>query len=1229
MYGGDDYDPSMNDEDEEITQEDAWAVISAYFEEKGLVRQQLDSFDEFIQNTMQEIVDESDDIIIRPESQHNPGRQSEFLELEMMGNLGSMGSRQNEVSVLLVWASVIALNMTIYKISFGQIYLSKPMMTESDGETATLFPKAARLRNLTYSAPLYVDVTKQVMKKGHDGEEVTENPETIPKVFIGKVPIMLRSSYCTLYQNSEKDLTELGECPYDQGGYFIINGSEKVLIAQEKMSTNHVYVFKKRQPNKYAYVGEVRSMAENQNRPPSSMFVRMLSRTSSKGGSSGQYVRATLPYIKQEIPIIIVFRALGFVADKDILEHICYDFSDTQMMELLRPSLEEAFVIQNQQVALDYIGKRGSTVGVTRDKRIKYAKEILQKEMLPHVGVGEYCETKKAYYFGYIIHRLLLCALGRRPEDDRDHYGNKRLDLAGPLLGGLFRMLFRKLTRDVKAYAQKCVDNGKDVNLQFAIKAKTITSGLKYSLATGNWGQANAAGTRAGVSQVLNRLTYSSTLSHLRRLNSPIGREGKLAKPRQLHNSHWGMMCPAETPEGQACGLVKNLALMVYITVGSAANPILEFLEEWSTENFEEISPAVIPQATKIFVNGCWVGIHRNPELLVKTLRQLRRQVDVNTEVGVIRDIRLKELRLYTDYGRCSRPLFIVEKQRLLIKKKDIRALQQRESPDDGGWHDLVAKGYIEYVDTEEEETTMISMTINDLVTARLKPEEAYSETYTHCEIHPSLILGVCASIIPFPDHNQSPRNTYQSAMGKQAMGIYVTNFQLRMVIVLLPYLQNAADTLAYVLYYPQKPLVTTRAMEHLHFRQLPAGINAIVAITCYSGYNQEDSVIMNQSSIDRGFFRSLFFRSYRDEEKKMGTLVKEEFGRPNRENTMGMRHGSYDKLDDDGLAPPGTRVSGEDVIIGKTTPIAQDDTQGQTSRYTRRDHSTSLRHSESGMVDQVLLTTNADGLRFVKVRMRSVRIPQIGDKFSSRHGQKGTVGMTYTQEDMPWTVEGITPDIIVNPHAIPSRMTIGQLIECIMGKVAAHMGKEGDATPFTDVTVDNISKALHKCGYQMRGFETMYNGHTGRKLSAMIFLGPTYYQRLKHMVDDKIHSRGRGPVQILTRQPAEGRSRDGGLRFGEMERDCMIAHGAAHFLKERLFDQSDAYRVHVCQICGLIAIANLKKNSFECRGCKNKTDIVQVHIPYACKLLFQELMAMAIAPRMLTKDIKPVKNKK
>eukprot|EP00898_Chlorokybus_atmophyticus_P001664 jgi/Chlat1/2499/Chrsp175S02370 len=1174
MYGGS-ADEAMMEEDDEITQEDAWSVISAYFEEKGLVRQQLDSFDEFIQNTMQEIVDESGEIEITPESQHHPGQQVE-------------------------------LSVASYKIKFGQIYLSKPMMTESDGETTTLFPKDARLRNLTYSAPLYVDILKTTVTHGADGEEEMEKEE-LPKVFIGKVPIMLRSTYCSLYDNTDKDLTELGECPYDQGGYFVINGSEKVLIAQEKMSSNHVYVFKKRQPNKYSFVAECRSLSETGSRPVSTLFVQMLARSGARG-ASGQYIRATLPYIRAQIPIVVVFRALGFVADKEILEHICYGFGDNAMMELLRPSLEEAVVIQSQEVALDYIGKRGATVGVTREKRIRYARDVLQREMLPHVGVGEGCETKKAYFFGYIIHRMLLCALGRRAEDDRDHYGNKRLDLAGPLLGSLFRQLFRKLTKDVRSYLQKCLDNGKEVNLAYAVKAKTITSGLKYSLATGNWGAQGGQGVRAGVSQVLNRLTYASTLSHLRRLNSPIGREGKLAKPRQLHNSHWGMICPAETPEGQACGLVKNLALMAYISVGSPSAPILEFLEEWSTENLEEISASVIPNATKIFVNGCWVGIHRDPDLLVRTLRQLRRQTDVNTEVGVVRDIRLKELRLYTDYGRCCRPLFIVEKQKLLIKKSDIVKLQNKDVTH-YGWHDLVSNGFIEYVDTEEEETTMISMTIQDLSNARNNPEEAYSETYTHCEIHPSMILGICASIIPFPDHNQSPRNTYQSAMGKQAMGIYVTNYQLRM------------DTLAFVLYYPQKPLVTTRAMEYLHFRELPAGQNAIVAISCYSGYNQEDSVIMNQSAIDRGLFRSIFFRTYKDEEKKQGSLCKEELEKPNRDVTTAMRHGSYEKLDDDGLVMPGTRVSGEDVIIGKTVPIPEDKTGAQASRFTKKDSSLSMRASETGMIDQVMLTTNDQGLKFVKIRVRSIRVPQIGDKFSSRHGQKGTVGMTYTQEDMPFTVEGITPDIIVNPHAIPSRMTIGQLIECLMGKVSAYMGKEGDATPFTDVTVENISSALHKCGYQLRGNEVLYNGHTGRRLQAQIFIGPTYYQRLKHMVDDKIHSRGRGPVQILTRQPMEGRSREGGLRFGEMERDCIIAHGAAHFLKERLFDQSDAYRVHVCEYCGLIAIANLRKNTFECRGCKNKTAIVQVHIPYACKLLFQELMAMCIAPRMFTKE--------
>lgn len=1154
-----------------------WTIITAYFNKKGLVRQQLDSFDEFIQNTMQELVDDSPDLVLQSEQQ--PGVRS----------YSSQPIR--------------------HVLNFGQIYLSKPNVTEADGCLQYMYPNEARLRNLTYSAPLYVDITSTTLS-ATDGQDIESEKRTNKKVPIGKVPIMLRSDYCMLSMAPEKDLPDLGECPYDQGGYFIINGSEKVLIAQEKMCANHVYVFKKQQPSKFSYVAEIRSCVERGNRPTSTLLVKMTAKGGGRGSKGSGSIVTTIPYIRQDIPIVIVFRALGFVADRDILEHICYDFNDSAMMDLLRQSLEEAVVIQEQNIALDFIANRGSAYGALKDMRVTYAREILQKEMLPHIGIVEFCETRKAYFFGYMVHRLLSGAMGRRPLDDRDHYGNKRLDLAGPLLADLFRKLFSRLTKEVKSYLQRSLDKRRDYNIATAVNHKTITRGLKVALATGNWSATKNSSAKAGVAQVLNRLTYASTLSHLRRLNLPMGREGKLAAPRQLHNTHWGMICPAETPEGQACGLVKNLALMAYISVGSGTTPVISCIEDYGGENLEEVAPAVIRNSSKVFVNGAWVAIHRTPAELINALKHLRRCSDISPEVSIIRDIKEQEIRVYTDAGRCCRPLLVVENQRLVINKEHIKKLQKSELSG-FDWKELLTVGVVELIDVEEEETSMIAMTLEDLKLSRnssKNKDEQYLCTYTHCEIHPSMILGICGSIIPFPDHNQSPRNTYQSAMGKQAMGIYITNYQLRM------------DTLAHVLYYPQKPLVTTRAMEYLHFRELPAGQNAIVAIACYSGYNQEDSVIMNQGSIDRGLFRSVFYRTYRDEIRRTASLL-EQFEKPTRDSTIEMRHGTYEKLEEDGLVAPGTRVSGDDIIIGKTIPLPQiDDPMVQkTQKQSKKDSSCALRSSESGIVDQVMITNNEDGFKFVKLKVRSIRKPQIGDKFSSRHGQKGTVGITYRQEDMPFTVEGINPDIIVNPHAIPSRMTIGQLIECLMGKVSATTGDEGDATPFTDVTVEKISNMLHRVGFQSRGNEVMYNGHTGRKLPAQIFIGPTYYQRLKHMVDDKIHSRARGPVQILTRQPTEGRSRDGGLRFGEMERDCMISHGAAQFMKERLFDQSDAYRVHVCQKCGLIAIANLKKITFECKGCGESSNISQVFIPYACKLLFQELMAMGIAPRMFT----------
>lgn len=1241
-----DWDDGYNEYDEEpdevLTAEDCWEVISSFFDTKGLVAQQIDSYDDFALRTMQDIVSEQAKIVLDQNSPPSDDDDNPILKRR-------------------------------YTVKFGKIVISQANVTEGDGTVTSIWPAEARARNLTYACPVYLTVERQVhimRENPRVGAELDEDDEManeeggqfweredkdgenqINRVHIGKLPIMLKSMLCQLRNKSDDELYSHDECPYDQGGYFIINGSEKVLIAQERSASNIVQVFKKKQ-SPTPWIAEIRSAIEKGSRLISSVQVKLFAKGESAKGGHGQTIRATLPYIKADIPIAIIFRALGVISDEDILNHVCYDRNDTQMLEMLKPCLEEAFILQDRDVALDFIGKRGNQTGA-RERRVKFAKDVLQKEFLPHISQAEGSETRKAYFLGYIVHKLLQCVLGRREEDDRDHFGKKRLDLAGPLMAVLFRQLFAKLVKDLYKHLQRSVETGKGFNVLVAIKPNTITNGLKYSLATGTWGeQKKAASAKVGVSQVLNRYTFASTLSHLRRTNTPIGRDGKIAKPRQLHNTHWGLVCPAETPEGQACGLVKNLSLMCYVTVGCASEPIKEYMTLKQMELLEEYDPLTFPEATKVFVNGVWVGVHKNSHELYTALREIRGDDNVlPADVSLIRDIRERELRVLTDAGRVCRPLFVIEDNRnkpnygkLRITKAHIDKLQQdKERGTVGmtedelkelapGWRGLIKASVIEYLDAEEEETAMIAMTPRDLnehdmmmqggydlgmssanpdpnARIRLKPDPTIKR-YTHCEIHPAMILGVCASIIPFPDHNQSPRNTYQSAMGKQAMGINLTNYNTRF------------DTMVNVLYYPQKPLATTRSMEYLKFRELPAGQNAIVAIACYSGYNQEDSVIMNQSSIDRGLFRSLFYRSYQDSTKKVGMNVVEEFEKPNRQDVIRMKHGTYDKLDDDGIIQPGVRVSGDDILIGKVAPIAPDsDELGQrTKMHTKRDVSTPLRTTESGIIDQVVLTTNLEGLKFVKVRTRTTKIPQIGDKFASRHGQKGTIGITYRHEDMPFTRDGLTPDLIINPHAIPSRMTIAHLIECVLSKVGALRGAEGDATPFTDVTLTDISTLLRESGFQSRGFEVMYNGHTGKKLRAQIFLGPTYYQRLRHMVDDKIHARARGPVQILTRQPVEGRARDGGLRFGEMERDCMISHGAAAFLKERLFEVSDAYRVHICEICGLMTpIAKLKEQSFECRHCKNKTKIAQVHIPYAAKLLFQELMSMNIAPRLFT----------
>src|SRR3569833_3419074 len=727
-----DYDPDYENEeqyqddgDQGITPEDCWKVISSYFAKKSLVSQQIDSFNEFTTTTVQSLVDEYNHMIL---DQQDP----------------QLADNRN-------------VKLRRYEIMLGSVLVSKPTMTENDGQQTTLVPYECRDRNLTYSCPLYVKITKKVslaveevitleeldeeqeQELNKTGErptrirweaEETEHADSADKdkdregmkdmVYIGKLPIMVKSTICHLAKEDEDGLFLLNECPYDQGGYFIINGSEKVLIAQERSAANIVQVFLLVYPSKYSYVAEIRSALEKGSRLISSLGIMLTSKGDASKGTYGSTILSTLPYTKGELPIAIVFRALGVGSDEDILNHICYDRNDCQMLEMLRPCIEEAFCIQDREVALDYIGKRGDrTQGVSRRDRVRASRDILQKELLPHISQSEGCEVRKAFFLGYMVHKLLQCALGRRDTDDRDHFGKKRLDLAGPLLAKLFRNIIRKMTQELMQYLKRCIDQSKMFDLRVGIRHQTLTNSLKYSLATGNWGdQKKAMSSTAGVSQVLNRYTFASTLSHLRRTNTPIGRDGKLAKPRQLRDTHWCLVCPSETPEGQACGLVKNLSLMCYVSVGTPAEPGGDFMVARNMEVLEEYEPLRYPNATKIFVNGSWVGVHQDPKHLVSLVQGLRRRGVIQSEVSLVRDIRDREFKIFSDAGRVMRPLFAVEQEdnaepgvqkgSLILTKQHVQRLEEDDDlgpshPEYFGWEGICDAGAVVFLVAEEE----------------------------------------------------------------------------------------------------------------------------------------------------------------------------------------------------------------------------------------------------------------------------------------------------------------------------------------------------------------------------------------------------------------------------------------------------------------------------------------------------------------------------------------------
>ena len=1062
----------MLQDEQDYQTETSWKLISNYFEDKGYVKSQINSFNELI---------------------------TKFIP-EVIPRLGNFSVTHNSV---------------VYNYAFTSPIFGLPH-NPKDAEYRYITPSECRMRNLNYHAPIYSDLEWSIT----NALGITKS--SAEKILIGYIPVMLKSELCCLKDMTPKQMTEVGECEYDHGGYFIVNGGEKVIIAQERMAHNQVFCYL----DKFGdFTSELRSVPEGVSKAATQVIVRYANNRKYRNLNTS-VITVQLHYMKKEIPVVLLFKALGFLNNDQILQFICNNQADPQLLAMLQPSFEECNIVNDPMIALRFIGQNTNIPIQGIDKQIEHARNtVIHKEFFPHLGTDERYNINKAYLLGHMVYKCLITAQGKRDVDDRDHFGNKRMDLAGNLIGNIFRIAFTRTIKEFKKLIEKRIQTNKVINFKTDFDFGNISKTIKNAIATGNWGNnSNNKSNRTGVTQPLHRLTYISTLSNIRRMVAPIAKEGKLAKPRQLHNSLYMRSCPAETPEGATVGLIKNMSMLCEISVDTTSEAIKDLLS-YETDLVDPIES--LQSGTKIFINGVCMGSTKDPYELYSIMKSWKLNGMIQYDAGIVHKVYENEINVVTDGGRAIRPLLYIanfdDPDKFVSTLQTAIAAGKR-------WDELCKMQLIEYIDGREEEHILVAVDLNTWK----KNEMGYR--YTHMEIHPSMMMGVCASTIPFSSHNPAARVCYQSSQMKQALGIYAMNYQTRF------------DTQSHVMWYPQKPMVTTKMGKLLKVEEMPAGQQCIVAIACHTGFNQEDSIIINKAAIDRGLFRSTYYRSHTDTENKYGQNS-DEFGIPEEakkamSNASSISSGGrrYDLLDEeDGIVGVGYRVQENDVLVGKTTPYGASSegnidlptTKGKTLR---KDSSMVVKKHEEGIVDSVMFTQNENENRMVKVRIRKTRIPITGDKLASRHAQKGTIGLEMAQEDLPWTIEGITPDLIINPHCIPSRMTTGQMLETVLSKAQAITGINFDCTPFQgDAGVDRAQQLLLENGYQQHGWEVVYSGTTGARMTAKIFIGPCYYQRLKHMVLDKYHCRSQGITQTLTRQPTEGRSKEGGLRFGEV----------------------------------------------------------------------------------------------